>query len=307
MEKKALTTADVPARFLQAALLVGHIPLRAVACDPRVSYALYVPPHHYNPSPAQGEDKVPLLVYMHGTRRDISAIHDAHGLVAFAETTPCAVLAPLFPAGLDGANDIDSYKLLRSKTLRSDLVLLSMLDEIAQRWPGVRTEKIFMMGFSGGGQFAHRFLYLYPERLAAVSVGAPGRVTSLDSQKKWPMGVADAEALFGRTVQADLLRKVPIQLVIGSADTVVHGGEEFWVWHREMKARDGSGRVEAGDCENGDLPQMDRGRLESIRGLQAMWKRHGIDSHLDIVPGVAHDDKGVRESVLQFMRPHLQA
>ncbi|EXJ71415.1 uncharacterized protein A1O5_05223 [Cladophialophora psammophila CBS 110553] len=259
-----LTTADVPARFLQAALLVGHIPLRAVACDPRVSYALYVPPHHYNPRPAQGEDKLPLLVYMHGTRRDISAIHDAHGLVAFAEATPCAVLGPLFPAGLDGPNDIDSYKLLRSKTLRSDLVLPAMLDEIAQRWPGVRTEKIFMMGFSGGGQFAHRFLYLYPERLAAVSVGAPGRVTSLDSQKKWPRGVADGEALFSRTVQGDMVRKVPIQLVIGGADNVVHGGEEFWVWLRQMKARDRSGTVEAGGYENSDLPQMDQGRLELI-------------------------------------------
>jgi poly(3-hydroxybutyrate) depolymerase len=107
---------------------------------------------------------------VHGTARTWTAIYEEE-LISFADRTPCAILAPLFPASLNGPNDLDSYKKLHSPSLRSNLALLSVLDEIAPRWPEIRTDKIFMVGFSGGGQFPHRFLYLYPERLAAVGVG----------------------------------------------------------------------------------------------------------------------------------------
>jgi len=67
--------------------------------------------------------------------------------------------------------------------MRFDLLLLAMLDEVADFWPGIQTEKVYMMGFSRGGQFIHRFLLLHPERLYAVSIGAPGRPTMLDSTR----------------------------------------------------------------------------------------------------------------------------
>ncbi|KAK9247042.1 poly hydrolase [Lipomyces tetrasporus] len=303
-----LTTAEVPRQFLEAAFLVGHIPQKALASDPRISYALYVPPKHYNPNPlsTNGEHgKLPLLVYVHGTRRNFSAIHNE--LVPFAESTPCAILAPLFPAGIDGPNDLDSYKVLRSATLRSDLALLSMLDETAQCWPGIDTDKVFLMGFSGGGQFAHRFLYLYPERLAAVSVGAPGRVTVLDDQQNWPIGVADVEALFNRSIKKDLIRQVHIQLVIGDVDVNVHGGKEFWVWLPQMiQARRND---EGGDAEGKEkmgLPTMEQGRRDTLQDLQTMWKQDAIGVQFDVVEGVSHVSGGVRECVLRFLQAWMQ-
>ncbi|KAI1405413.1 alpha/beta-hydrolase [Hypoxylon fuscum] len=301
---RPLTTSDVPPRFFNATLLVGHIPHRALASDPRVSYALHVPAKHYLsdgagtvPAPA----KLPLLVSMHGTRRHVYDIYD---LVAFVESTPCAVLTPLFPAGLDGPNDLDSFKLLRSKTLRSDLAFLSILDEVAIRWPGIDTSKIFLMGFSGGGQFVHRFMYLYPERLAAASIGAPGRATPLDDQRNWPEGVKDVEALFGRTINKNLIKELPIQLVVGGADLQVHGGKEFWTWVKQMKAQH-SGQDENTDDTEG-LPTMQKGRLDTLRDLHDSWKRDGIVAQLDVVEGVLHDPKAVRESVLAFLRPWMQ-
>ncbi|KAI5864916.1 alpha/beta-hydrolase [Durotheca rogersii] len=301
---RPLTTAEVPPQFLRSALLVGHIPYRALASDPRVSYALHVPPQHYRggsgdvPAPA----KLPLLVSVHGTGRHVYDIYD---LVPFADSTPCAVLTPLFPTGLDHPDDIDSYKLLRSKTLRSDLALLSMLDEVAVRWPGIDTSKIFLVGFSGGGQFAHRFLYLYPERLAAVSVGAPGCTTALDDQRDWPSGVKDVEALFGKIIHKDLIKGVPIQLVVGDLDVKVHGGDEFWAWVKQIKAsrKKEDGTTKAGSSE---LPFMDRGRLETLTNLRESWNRDGIATQFDIVEGVAHDAKGVRNHVLAFIQPWIQ-
>ncbi|KAI1101043.1 alpha/beta-hydrolase [Jackrogersella minutella] len=298
-----LTTAEVPPRFLNSTHLVGHVPHRALASDPRVSYALYVPPKYYSdgagsaPAPA----KLPLVVSVHGTRRHV---YDVYDLAPLADSTPCAILAPLFPTGLDGPNDIDSYKLLRSKTLRSDLALLSMLDEVAVRWPDIDTDKIFLMGFSGGGQFAHRFLYLYPERLAAVSIGAPGFTTVLDDQRNWPAGTKDVDALFERNINKDLIRKVSIQLIVGSADVKVHGGEEFWAWVKQFKAKHSVGNAATNEVEG--LQTMDRGRLETMHILHELWKQDGIEAQLDVIEGVSHEARGVRDSVLAFLRPRIQ-
>ncbi|KAI1136001.1 alpha/beta-hydrolase [Hypoxylon sp. FL0543] len=306
-QDKPLTTREVPPQFLKPAMLVGHIPHRALASDPRVSYALYVPPRYYwDGHDARANDsaraKLPLLVSVHGTRR---YVYDIEELAPFAESTPCAILTPLFPTGLDGPNDVDSYKQLRSKTLRSDLAILSMLDEVAVRWPEIDTDKIFLMGFSGGGQFVHRFLYVHPERLAAASVGAPGHTTALDDQQNWPAGTKDVESLLGKPIDKDLIKRVAIQLVVGDQDVKIHGGEAFWTWVRQLKARGGAGSGAASNAEK--YMSMDHGRLETMRKLRDSWERDGIEAQLDVVGGVAHDARGVRDAVLAFLEPRIKA
>lgn len=293
---KTLSTSDVPSQFLKAAYLVGHVPIKALASDPRVSYMLYIPPSHYDNAP--NGKKLPLLVWIHGTRRRLGAL-DGGDLVSFADSTPCAVLAPLFPAGLDGPNDLDSYKLLRSKTLRSDLALLSILDEIAPRWPGLATDKVFMLGFSGGGQFAHRFLYLHPERLLGVSVGAPGRVTVLDEDQEWPVGVSDVKTLFDRGIHKEGIRGVAIQLVVGSEDNQVHGGSEFWAWMKKVKGKENNAAKDS-------VPTMTQGRLQTLQSLQASWAQDGIESRLDIVTDAGHESEKTRPCQLEFLGPLMR-
>ncbi|RDH31024.1 poly hydrolase [Aspergillus welwitschiae] len=312
-----LTTAEVPPQFLKSAFLVGHIPQRTLAAEPRVSYTLYIPPTHYNPDPSRtspqpspyDKAKLPLLVNIHGTSRNISMRTE---LVSFAESTPCAILAPLFPANIDGPNDLDSYKVLRSATLRSDRALLAILGEVSTVWPGIDTEKVFLAGFSGGGQFAHRFLYVHPERLAAVSVGAPGKVTMLDEQLAWPSGIANIQEIFGKGVNKDLVKNVQIQLVIGSEDVKVHGGREFWEWAKKMMAQrmaaekasgQDSGTVNTGKRE---VVMMDQGRSQTLQQLQSSWQADGIEARLDVVDGVAHNSLGVQECVLGYLQPLMQ-
>ncbi|OJJ47730.1 hypothetical protein ASPZODRAFT_141300 [Penicilliopsis zonata CBS 506.65] len=302
---KAWTTAQIPPQFLRAAFMVGHVPQKALASDPRISYALYVPPEHYkNPTgDASTRGKpLPLLVHVHGTRRSLALMH--RQLPQFADATGCAVVAPLYPAGLDGPNDLDSYKQLCSPSLRSDLALLSILEEIAHRWPGIATDKVYLMGFSGGGQFAHRFLYLHPERLHAVSVGAPGRVTLLDDQQAWPRGVADVEEVFQLKFHPERLREVEIQLVCGSEDVELHGSNEFRTWvQQHVKA----GRRSGDDNDDGGaVPYMDKGRLGSLRDLETSWNKHAIQSQFDVVDGVAHSSEGVCKCVLGFLRSQIQ-
>ncbi|QKX57810.1 uncharacterized protein TRUGW13939_04930 [Talaromyces rugulosus] len=295
---KLLSTADIPSRFLKSAFLIGHVPLKALSTDPRVSFALYVPPNSYSSTP---QKKLPLVVYVHGTRRNISPLFSQE-LTAFADSTPCAILAPVFPTGLDGPNDLLSYTTLRSQTLRSDLALLAILDEISVRWPGINAEKVFMMGFSAGGQFAHRFLYLYPERIVAASIGAPGQVTTLNDQKDWPIGVANIHDLFDRPINKELIGRVPIQLVVGDQDTGVHGGDEFRTWVRQFVKK----REEKSETKTA-LPAMKQGRMESLKSLQETWREDKIDSQLDVVPGVVHSSAGVQADVLKFLGPQIQS
>lgn len=145
---KLISTRDVPQQFLKSAFLAGHVPYKALTSDSRVSYRLYIPPEHINANPSTIDQKLPLAVVIHGTRPSDRAkepelpilpllvvIHGTgrtsdtlNALAPWSHSHPCAILAPLFPGGLDGPNDLDSYKTLSSETLRSDLALLSILE-----------------------------------------------------------------------------------------------------------------------------------------------------------------------------------
>jgi pimeloyl-ACP methyl ester carboxylesterase len=94
-----------------------------------------------------------------------------------------------FPAGIGDPNDLHNYKFIDYQGILFDLVLLAMFEKVAARWH-IRTDRFALHGFSGGGQFAHRFLLLHPDRLHGVSIGAPGRVTLPTSER--PGGGAQA-------------------------------------------------------------------------------------------------------------------
>ncbi|PVH71678.1 poly hydrolase [Cadophora sp. DSE1049] len=292
-----LTAAHVPPHYLKHAFLVGNIPFRSLQNDPRVSYKLYIPPSHLNPNPrdpSNTQQLLPLLVVIHGTSRKASELVES--LIPFAQEKRCAVLAPLFPMGIDGPDDVDSYKLLRSKTMRSDLAVLSMLEEISIRWPGLSTDKVFLCGYSGGGQFAHRFMYLYPERLHAVSIGAPGRTTLLDKDLDWPHGIQNTSDIFGIIVDPASIAEISsIQLVVGENDYAIYGGNGFSEWLEGMKRKmeDANGDV---DRDGNHMERIEKG-----------WAELDIQARLDIVPGVAHDWRGVQGTMLEFLGPLVVA
>jgi poly(3-hydroxybutyrate) depolymerase len=269
---------DLPAGHPGIAFLTGRTAFFALARDPRFSYCLYVPTDHTTDGPP-----VPLVVTVHGTRRRAEALRDA--FADFADRHNCVVLAPLFPAGITGPNDVDGYKLLSPAGFRPDEALLHMVDEAAARWH-VRADRFHLHGFSGGGQFAHRFAYLHPHRLASLSVGAPGRVTLLDPTTTWWHGTADMTERFGTDADPAALHGLPVQLVIGENDTDA----------AELAPDDERRPVTAG-----------ANRMERINALRANWREHGIDARLDIVPGSGHDHFAVLPAVQRFLERHVSA
>lgn len=236
--------------------------------DQRFSYCLYVPGAHRT-----AKAPLPLTVVVHGTQRMAERYRDAYR--GFAEEHGTVVLAPLFPAGIGEPGDLHGFKRLSFHGVRFDRVLLDIVDEVARRYR-VDATKFALHGFSGGGQFVHRFAYLHARRLAALSIGAPGRVTRIDPRVPWWPGTADLRERFGVDLDLPALRDVPVQMVVGAEDT------ETW----EI--------AEPGVDAGGDT------RVERLTSLRDNFTRHGIDVRFDVVPGLAHRGLELQPVVQDF-------
>lgn len=243
----------------------GKTTVMASRADARFSYCLYVPE-----GLADGGPPADIVVAMHGTGRTFTAYRD--GFAAFGRWNHCIVVCPLFPVGVLGDGNRSGFKYIAEGELRYDELLLAIVDEVRDRY-GVEERRFALFGYSGGGHFAHRFFMLRPQRLWAVSVGAPGSVTLLDDQRDWWVGVRDVEARFGLDLDLAAMRQVPVQVVVGAADLETweithHEGGRYWM----------PGANDAGST-----------RPERAQALARSLRAHGVEVRLDIVPNMAHD------------------
>ena len=255
----------------------GRTTVYASAQDPRFSYCLYVPDNYEE----KGSRHYDLLVAVHGTARDIAGCREQ--FVELAERHDVIVLAPLFPGGISKPMELSSYKMLSADEYRYDLALLAMIDEIAGRYR-IRSDRFSLQGFSGGGHFTHRFLYLHPEKLSAVSIGAPGVVTLLDFDRDFWVGVRNVEQCFGKPVDLAAMREVAVQMVIGADDTDIW---EITVSPQNVLWMPG--------CE-----QAGANRLERLAALKSSFQHCGIAVRHDVVPGVAHRMAGLAPTINAF-------
>lgn len=247
----------------ERAHFVGSTPFFASQHDQRLFYALYVPKDH-----TPEAEPLPLVVIQHGTGRSAERYRDEWK--QFAIERRCVILTPLFPAGLVEPGELHSFKFLEYRGIRFDEELLHIVDEVGARF-NARADRFSLHGFSGGGQFAHRFFYAHPDRLAGVSIGAPGRITQLDDSLPWWLGTGGFEERFGIRIDLDALRRVPVQMVVGSADV------ETW----EINNPGGPNWMD-GVAETGST------RVERLQTLRDNFVSQSIAVRWDVVPGVGH-------------------
>lgn len=274
MTSEATGMPGVESRF--AHYLYGKAPGWALAADQRFSYYAYVPRR------LQGRvGPVSVVVVVHGTLRQPETYRNE--FADFAEQQGCVVLAPLFPCGVVEPDDMDNYKRLKFHDIRFDLVLLAMLDEVRRRY-ALEAGPLYLHGFSGGGQFAHRFFYLHAEQLTAVSIGAPGAVTLLDDERDWWVGTRDVVEQFGKRVDLDALRRVRVMTVIGSED---FGGDEVTV--------PTTSRHWMPDANHAGADRQQR-----LVALQRNLERFGVSVEPVVVPGTGHRGRAVIPAVQEF-------
>lgn len=262
---------------------LGPTAIFASRSDPRFQYCLYVPP-----SVGTGA-KVDLIVAVHGTART-SFLDFRDGFAEFGRWNNCVILCPLFPIGVCGDGARSGYKYMIEGDIRYDLVLLDMIEEVAEKY-AQDWHKFALFGFSGGGHFTHRFSILHPQRLWAASIGAPGSVTLLDPERDWWVGIRNLPELFGKPFDGDALARVPVQMIVGGADL------ETW----EITHKEGSRHYMPGANDAGET------RPDRLRALKASFERAGVNVRLDIVPGVSHDRMKVLPRVKDFIFDALTA
>lgn len=255
----------------------GRTTIFASQFDQRFSYCLYVPKSHTE----DNDRRYPLVVVVHGTDRTVEAYRD--GFVDFCEKHQCIVLAPLFPCGIAEPGELNNYKFIAYRDIRYDHVLLGIVDEVASTWR-VDSEKFLLHGFSGGGHFTHRFLYLHPQRLRAASIAAPGMVTLLDPDEPWWIGTADFADRFGKDLDLAAMREVAVHLVVGDADT------ETW----EITLETDDPRYLPGMVKQG------RTRIDRLHALSQSYTENGINHQVELIPGADHELAPLLPSVRAF-------
>jgi poly(3-hydroxybutyrate) depolymerase len=256
---------------------LGPTVIFSCKADPRFQYCLYVPPQV-----GQGA-KVDLLVAVHGTGRT-SFLDFRDGFAEFGKWNDVAILCPIFPVGVLGDGARSGYKYLAEGDIRYDLLLLRMVEEVAEKY-GQDWSRFAIFGFSGGGHFAHRFAILHPEKLWAASIGASGSVTLLDADRDWWVGIRNLREKFGITFDAAALAKVPVQMVVGDADL-----ETWEITHKPGGTYWMEGANDAG-----------RTRPERLRSLADSFEKAGVKVRFDLVPGVSHDRIKVLDRVKDFL------
>jgi len=263
---------SLPREYIRELGLLGAAAAFSCSYDPRASYYLYAPRRYFELETA------PLLVLVHGSNRNAYQLREWYQ--NFAELHNAFLLCPLFPTGLIDPNDTDNYKAIEYSGIRYDAILLQMIEEAVARYPRLEPSKFCLYGFSGGGQFVHRFTYLHPNRVQALVCGAPGSSTEWDFSQDYPRGVKDLEIVFdeGTNVDWKALQAIPTLFLCGSLDT----DDTF------CKVR-------------GRPPLGPEGRLGSCKRLAKSWRRQRGNVTFLEIEDAKHEERKFINAVCAFI------
>lgn len=234
-------------------LPAGQALYRSVAGQPTREYFLYIP---------QGRPAARLVVLMHGISEN--ACEQVLRFAPEAEKAGAVLVAPLMRRAIFG-----QYQQLIDprQGIRADLALEDILHSVRLDI-GLDAAPFDMFGFSGGGQFAHRFALLNPRAVRSCVVAAPGWFTFPDDRARYPAGLAQVPDCLPPLDEAAVCT-IPFHVIVGDQDT----------------ARDASLRRSARlDRQQG------RTRLERAERWHQAMRGWGADprSSLTILPQLRH-------------------
>jgi pimeloyl-ACP methyl ester carboxylesterase len=177
--------------------------LRTSADGSPLSYRAFVPPTGWHRHP---------LVVVHGAGRGATRQFRAFLPTAIARGIP--LIAPIFPperfmgyqslAGVDGP-------------LSALAAIVDTLDD-ADWHLRMATDRVDLLGFSGGAQFVHRFAMLSPTRVRRAVVVSAGWYTYLDADRPFPRGTAPSPRSGGRSIDTDAFLQIPMHVLVGERD-----------------------------------------------------------------------------------------
>jgi len=206
-------------------------------------------------------------VAVHGISRN--AREQALRFAPFAEQYGVALVAPVFPR--DRYSDYQRLGRL-GKGERADLALECIVSEVRQLLD-LRADRVHLFGFSGGGQFVHRYAMAHPERVASLAVAAAGWFTFPDADLEFPLGCRPTPDLPDLAFDRERFLRVPVHVFVGS---------------RDRKRGPGFNRSRPLDLLQGRT-RIERGR-RWVSAMREAARRHRLSTpySFEILPGCWH-------------------
>lgn len=155
--------------------------------------------------PENAHIDTPVIVSVHGISRN--AVQHLFRWLPLARAAGFALVCPLFEKDKYG-----QYQQLfdSASKQRSDMALIDILDDF-QDISQINCQKIYLSGFSGGAQFAHRFAMKHADRVQACILCAAGWYSLPDETIGYPYGTGNFEVHHQWS-------QVPITLFVGQRD-----------------------------------------------------------------------------------------
>lgn len=145
---------------------------------------------------------------VHGASRGVNTLTAT--FAPLAESAGIPLLIPNFTSP-----DFTGYQYLAGAA--GGLAAADALDSLLYDL-GWHKRTIDLAGFSGGGQFAHRYALISSISIRRAVVAAAGWYTMLDPEVTFPFGTGDGPALGGRPVSVDALLALPLRIMVGEQD-----------------------------------------------------------------------------------------
>lgn len=169
---------------------------------PALDYLLYV-------ADSAPQDP-PVLIIVHGLARDAQEQIDL--FKPYADEYGFALVAPHFTE-----RDYPDFQRLgrRGRGLRADIALQQLLKSLPFESTG---DGVYLFGYSGGAQFAHRYLMAHPEQIKAAIIAAAGWYTLPDPSVSYPYGLRLDGSLPAVRFRPGQFLQVPVLTFVGDTD-----------------------------------------------------------------------------------------
>lgn len=178
---------------------------------------------------------LPLFLAVHGIGRN--AKDQATLFAPYLESIGGTLIAPVF-----SQRRFYGYQRLKylKKGIRSDLALQQLIAHVHRRF-GRPRKPVVMFGYSGGGQFVHRFAMAYPRHVKRIAVAAPGWFTFPDKRIRFPRGISETSTLPDLIFDSSRFLKIPSLVLVGDKDV---GRDKSLNQRSEIDAQQGRHRLE---------------------------------------------------------------
>ena len=213
---------------------------------------------------------VPLMVAVHGIRR--RAKLQARLFAPFIESIGGTLVAPVF-----SRKRYADYQRLGRPGFgqRADLALKRILAEVS-RTTGAASRPIVMFGYSGGGQFVHRFAMAYPRQVRRMAVAAPGWYTFPNRDIAYPEGIGRCDDLPDVFLDPGRFLQIPTLVLVGERD---RARDQTFNRTGQLDARQGENRIARA-----------RNWTAAMQSA-ALRYNYRTDMKLSVLPGCGHSFK----------------